>query len=90
MFTSYKDLKLDDLKIGMVVNTVQLHTIYDTYIVVANQQPAENGFCTGEIVFFGSKHTKEMKDIMDECTKKYGKRPMIYGQSNLDDGEYSL
>lgn len=81
---------LDTLKVGMIVNTMQIHGIYDTYILIANQHLDENGFNTGEVVYIGEKQTKEMKDIFDKCTVRYGKRPMVYAQKRLEDGVYSL
>lgn len=81
---------LDNLRLGMIVNTSQLSNIYNTYILIANQHTDVNGLNTGEIVFIGDKQTKEMKDILDSCTKKFGKRPMIYAQRNIDNGVYSI
>lgn len=81
-----KKYALNELKVGMIVNTTQLHNIYDTYILIANQHLDKNGFNTGEIVFIGKKQTREMKEIFEACTQKYGKRPMIYAQRNLEDG----
>ena len=85
-----KQYTLSDLKIGMIVNTAQLHSIYDTYILIANQHRDTNGFNTGEIVYIGNKQTKEMKDILEECTKKYNKKPMIYAMRNLENGIFEL
>lgn len=86
------ELKLEDLYIGMKVNTMQLSNIYDTYILLsqAKLSSKNDGSTDGVIEFIGNNQTSEMKEAFDRCLKKYGKRPMIYAHTKLDDGVYSI
>jgi hypothetical protein len=77
-----KLLNLEDIKVGMQVNTRQLLNIYDTYVLVGNQHMEENGPFTGEIVCISDKQTQEMKDIVDSCKKQYGMKPFIFAQNS--------
>lgn len=84
--------KLEDLSIGMKVNTMQLSDIYDTYILLSQTELSDknDGSTDGIIEFIGPKQTIEMKEAFDKCIEKYGKRPMIYAHTKLDDGVYSI
>lgn len=86
------NLKLEDLYVGMKVNTMQLSNIYDTYILLSQTELSSknDGSTTGVIEFIGHKQTSEMKEVFDNCIEKYGKRPMIYAHTKLDDGVYSV
>lgn len=86
-----KMLKIEDLKVGMQVNTKQLLNIYDVYILLGNQHIEDNGSFTGEVVCISDKQTQEMKDTVDLCRHKYGQKPFIFAQnSGLVNGWYSL
>lgn len=87
-----KKLKPEDLHIGMRVNTMQLSNIYDTYILLSQTELSSknDGSTDGTIEFIGDKQTPQMKAVFDECIAKYGKRPMIYAHTKLDDGVYSI
>ena len=49
-----------------------------------------DGSTDGTVEFIGTKQTPEMKDAFDKCIAKYGRRPMIYAHTKLDDGVYSI
>lgn len=85
-------LNSEDLHIGMRVNTMQLSNIYDTYILLSQTELSNknDGSTDGTIEFIGDKQTPEMKAIFDECLVKYGRRPMIYAHTKLNDGAYSI
>lgn len=87
-----KSYKLSDLHVGMQVNTMQLSNIYDTYILLSQTKLSDknDGSTDGIIEFIGHKQTSEMKEVFDRCTSKYGKRPMIYAHTRLDNGAYSI
>lgn len=87
---SGKSYKLSDLSVGMTVTTYELSDIYDTYILLSQTHLNDDGSTTGIIEFFGPKQTFEMKKVFDRCIAKYGKRPMIYAHTKLDDGVYSI
>lgn len=85
-------LKLSDLCIGMKVNTMQLSDIYDTYILLSQTELSNknDGSTDGIIEFISKKQTTEMKEAFDKCIAKYGRRPMIYAHTRLEDGIYSV
>lgn len=85
-------LKPEDLHIGMKVNTMQLSNIYDTYILLSQTELSNknDGSTDGIVEFISDRQTPEMKDVFDKCIAKYGRRPMIYAHTKLDDGIYSI
>lgn len=83
-------LTIDDLKIGMLVNTNQLTNIYDTYILLSQTKLNSDGSTSGIIEFIGKKQTQEMLDIVNKCKRLYGRKPMVFAQKYLPDGVYSL
>lgn len=87
---SGKSYVLSDLQVGMSVTTYQLSGIYNVYILLSQTHLNEDGSTTGVIEFIGPKQTDEMKKVFDRCIAKYGKRPMIYAHTKLDDGVYSI
>lgn len=58
-----KQLTLEDLKIGMRVNAVQLENIYDTYIILNNTYRNKNKHTIGTIAFIGKEVTQEAAHI---------------------------
>ena len=87
---SGKSYKLSDLQVGMSVTTYQLSNIHNIYILLSQTHLNEDGSTTGTIEFIGGKQSQEMLDIFNACKEKYGKNPMIFCQSNLPDGVYSV
>ena len=83
-------MKLEDLKIGMRVDTYQLSDIYDTYILLSQTELKPDGSTSGIIEFIGQKQTQEMLDIVNKCKAKYGRKPMVFAQKYLPNGVYSL
>lgn len=86
------ELKLEDLHIGMKINTMQLSNIHDAYILLSQTELSSknDGSTDGIIEFISNRQTPEMKAVFDKCIAKYGRRPMIYAHKNLPDGAYSL
>lgn len=70
--------KLEELKIGMRVNTGDLARIYDTYIVIENLKSIGNGTSDGTIIYISSIQTPEMAEAYYKSTEKYQRCPMIY------------
>ena len=52
-----KQLTLEDLKIGMRVNAVQLENIYDTYIILKDAKTLKDGNTLGTIAFIGKSNS---------------------------------
>ena len=82
-------LSVNDLRIGMRVNTYQLSGIYNTYILLSQTELNDDGSTSGTIEFVGEKQTQEMLDVINYCKEKYGKKPMVYAHAYLPDGVYS-
>ena len=61
-----KQLTLEDLKIGMRVNAVQLENIYDTYIILKDAKTLKDGNTLGTIAFIGEKVTVDAANIFVE------------------------
>ncbi|MBQ8327966.1 MAG: hypothetical protein IJX86_12965 [Lachnospiraceae bacterium] len=83
-------LKLEEIKVGDRVNTYQLANIYDTYILLSNTQIQEDGSTEGTIEFIGKVQNQKMRDILNMCKTRDGKKPMIYAHKQMENGAYSL
>ena len=58
-----KKLKLEDLKIGMRVNAIQLDNIYDTYIILNDISFNKNKHTIGTIAFIGETVTDDAANL---------------------------
>lgn len=83
-------LTLDDIKVGDRVKTNQLDNIYGVYILISNLVKLDNGRSEGIIEYIGKEKNKVMKDVYEECRKRDGRKPMIYINTYLEDGVYSV
>lgn len=87
---SVKAYKLSDLAVGMCVTTYELSDICNTYILLSQTHLNEDGSTSGIIEFIGKQQSQEMLNAFNKCIEKYGKKPMIFCQSRLPDGVYSI
>jgi hypothetical protein len=75
-----KLLNLEDIKVGMKVNTMQLINIYDTYVLLGDLHYYDNGKIEGTIVAISKEKNKHLLDVSNMCKEKYGEGPFIHIQ----------
>ena len=78
MNNALKKLTINDLKIGMHVDSEQLSNIFNYYIILSNSSVSDDGTkIIGDIAWFGEEMTAE--------TEKYNNMKNIAIISNSDD-----
>ena len=78
------DLKLEDLSIGMTVRDIDLRSILDTYIILANTELVNKEYFVGVITYIGTELTKESTRILLSNSKSY----CVYNNSyDLDEDD---
>lgn len=87
-------LTLENIKIGMRVNTKQLSGIKNTTILLINQDTEfdENDieYIVGDVIFIGDKNDPEYKHIFDKYTIGNNLPTIIYNSDNFEmEGIYS-
>lgn len=82
-----KRLNIVDIKVGMKVDTGQLSDIHNTYLLLSNTYiDKETSYTCGIVEYIGEKN-QNMLDKYNECMKKYGRRPLIYHNTNVGGNE---
>ena len=78
MTNDLKKLTINDLKIGMHVDSEQLYNIFNYYIILSNSSISDDGTkIIGDIAWFGEEMTTE--------TEKYNNMKNIAIINNSDD-----
>ena len=78
MTNALKKLTINDLKIGMHVDSEQLYNIFNYYIILSNSSISDDGTkIIGDIAWFGEEMTTE--------TEKYNNMKNIAIINNSDD-----
>lgn len=78
-----KKLRLEDLKLGMMVNNMQLSNIFNTYIILTESNISDNGqYITGKIAWIGDKLNSESDKL-----NKISNTACIFNTDDTCDGE---